>query len=383
MERALDLLFGRPAHALGARCLSAPPGGAALAFHESGLAGPGGLAELARVLPSARLARCAASGQVLLECAGSELRAAAEGHSDAELLWATWRAANAPPAPPELMGIVNVTPDSFSDGGLFLEPSSAIERGVALAREGARWIDVGGESTRPGARPVSAEEELERVLPVIEGLIAAGLTRISIDTRRGSVARAALDAGARMVNDVGAGLDDAGMLPLVAERGCRYVLMHRQGDPEDMQRAPRYTEPVVEVLEFLRGRATACLEAGIEAKELLIDPGIGFGKTVEHNLDLLRRLFELRSLGLPLLVGVSRKSFIAHLTGRQNPADWRGLEARDDPRERVGGTAAAITFCLQAGVKVLRVHDVALMAEAVAVTSALLQRPPSPHPSEP
>lgn len=383
MDRALESHFGRPAHALGARCLSAPPRRAALAFAENGLTGPGGFDALRKALPSARLERCAASGQVLLECEEAELRASAGILRDGELLHAAWRAANRPFLAPELMGILNVTPDSFSDGGLYLDSERAIEKGLALASAGARWIDVGGESTRPGARSVAPEEELARVLPVIEGLVASGIERISVDTRRAPVARAAIEAGARMVNDVGAGLDDSGMLSLIAERGCRYVIMHRQGDPEDMQRAPRYAEPVAEVHEFLRRRATACLEAGIETERILIDPGIGFGKTLEHNLDLLRRLGELRSLGLPLLVGVSRKSFIAHLTGRQSEADWRRIRARDDPGDRLGGTAAAITFCLKAGADVLRVHDVAVMAEVLAVTSALLERPLAPRTTQP
>jgi len=275
---------------------------------------------------------------------------------------------------PELMGIVNVTPDSFSDGGRFLDPEAAVAHGQRLAAEGAAWLDVGGESTRPGAPPVSAKEELERVLPVVRALVEADLAPVSIDTRRSSVASAALEAGASMVNDVGAGLDDPEMLAVVREHGCRYALMHRLGTPGQMQEAPRYSDVVAEVLEFLRVRTAACLEAGLPAEALLVDPGIGFGKTLDHNLELIARLSELRALGYPLLVGVSRKSFIAHVTGRQREADWRRSEARDDPSERVGGTAAAVTFCVRAGVELLRVHDVAIMSEAVAVARALYER---------
>jgi len=372
-----SLLFTPPALALGARSLPAPAGVLAFAVRSDTDEVAGSLRAVA---PSARVERGPGAVPVRLLCAEEELRAAAgSGHELAALLDATRSAWAAAPGPPRLMGVVNATPDSFSDGGRCLEPARAVEHGLELVREGADWIDVGGESTRPGAAPVSLEEELRRVLPVVEGLAAAGLERISIDTRHAPVARAALAAGGSMVNDVGAGLDDAGMLPLVAEAGCRYALMHRRGDPADMQRDPRYADPVGEVCEFLRERAAACLAAGIEEDRLLVDPGIGFGKTLEHNLALLRRLGELRSLGLPLLVGVSRKSFIAHVTGRQAREDWRREAATDDPSRRIGGTAAAVTFCVQGGARLLRVHDVAVMAEAVVVARALNDTLTSPH----
>ncbi|MCB9913774.1 MAG: dihydropteroate synthase [Planctomycetes bacterium] len=265
------------------------------------------------------------------------------------------------------MGVVNVTPDSFSDGGRFDGAAARWRTASRLAREGARWLDVGGESTRPGAAEVSAAEELARVLPVVEGLAAADVALVSVDTRKAAVARAATAAGARMVNDVGAGLDDPEMLAAVAESGADYCLMHRQGTIRDMQRAPRYADVVAEVTEFLRARVAACLAAGIARERLWLDPGIGFGKTLEHNLALLRRLRELRSLGLPLLLGVSRKSFI----GQVAAATGGGSFAAHAPDQRLGGTAAAISFCVGAGAKVLRVHDVAVMAEAAAVAHAL------------
>jgi dihydropteroate synthase len=259
------------------------------------------------------------------------------------------------------MGIVNVTPDSFSDGGRHLEPGAAIAHGLALAREGAEILDVGGESTRPGAEGVDADTERARVVPVVRGLARElPAVALSVDTTKAAVARAALDAGATIVNDVSAGRFDPALLPLVAERGATIVLMHMQGQPRDMQKDPRYGDVVSEVLEFLRGRAAACLEAGIERGRVWIDPGIGFGKTLEHNLELLRALAELRSLGQPLVLGPSRKSFIAAL----HPP------AKADTT-RLGGTAAALAFGVQGGVDVFRVHDVAPMREAIAVAGAI------------
>jgi len=235
---------------------------------------------------------------------------------------------------------------------------------IRLAAEGAEWIDIGGESTRPGAVAVPASEERRRVVPVVAALAARSSLTLSIDTTKAEVAEAALDAGATVVNDVSAGLADAAMLPLVARRGCGYVLMHMRGTPGDMQRDPRYDEVVADVVEFLRSRAAEALAAGVELPRLLVDPGIGFGKTLEHNLELLRRLQEVRSLGLPIFVGVSRKSFIARL----NAAAGRGGEA---PQARLGGSAAAVAACVRAGAEVLRVHDVAVMAEAARVAWAL------------
>jgi dihydropteroate synthase len=258
------------------------------------------------------------------------------------------------------MGVVNVTPDSFSDGGQFLDPQRAIEHGLELESQGAHILDVGGESTRPGSDPVSVDEELRRTIPVVEGLAKRAKVPVSIDTTKSAVARAALDAGASIVNDVSAGRFDAEMLPLVAERGATFVAMHMQGTPRDMQADPRYEDVVSEVLEFLRERGAACLAAGIARERIWIDPGIGFGKTLEHNLEILRRLPELRSLGLPVLVGPSRKAFIARI----HPP------AKDDAARR-GGTAAAVTLAVQGGAEILRVHDVAVMAEAAAVARAM------------
>jgi dihydropteroate synthase len=268
-------------------------------------------------------------------------------------------AAQRPPGPLRLMGIVNVTPDSFSDGGRFLDAGRAIDHGVELARQGAHVLDVGGESTRPGSVPIAIEEELRRTIPVVEALAKRTKAWVSIDTTKLEVARAALDAGATIVNDVSAGRLDVGMLPLVAERGATIVLMHMQGTPRDMQKDPQYGDVVAEVLEFLRERGAACLEAGIAREKMWVDPGIGFGKTLEHNVEILRRLPELRSLGLPLLVGVSRKAFIARIHGPAKEG------------ERVGGTAAAVALAVQGGAEILRVHDVAVMAEAAAVARAI------------
>ena len=278
------------------------------------------------------------------------------------------------PGEPLLMGVLNVTPDSFSDGGRYLDPAAAVEHGRALVAAGADVIDVGGESTRPGARPVDPGEEQRRVEPVVRELCAEGLT-VSIDTRRASVARAALDAGAKLVNDVSGGLDDPALLPLVAEHGCDVVLMHMRGEPQTMQLEVTYDDPVAEVATALRQRLAAAIEAGIGAERVTLDPGIGFGKRLAHNLELVRRLPELRSLGCPLLVGVSRKSFIAHATGREAQDDFRGRNRSDLPAQRVGGTAAALAACVQGGARVLRVHDVGVMAEAAAIACALSGRP--------
>jgi dihydropteroate synthase len=265
------------------------------------------------------------------------------------------------PQPPRVMGIVNVTPDSFSDGGRHLDPQAAIAHGIALARDGADILDVGGESTRPGSNAVDVDTELVRVVPVVRGLVRElPAVPISIDTTKSAVARAALDEGATIVNDVSAGRFDSGLIPLVAERGATLVLMHMQGTPHDMQIHPHYDDVVSEVLEFLRERAAVCLEAGIERGRIWLDPGLGFGKKLEHNLELLRALAELRSLGLPLVLGASRKSFIAAL----HPP------AKADAT-RLGGTAAAVAFGVQAGVDVFRVHDVAPMREAIAVAGAI------------
>jgi len=289
----------------------------------------------------------------------------ADAHPALAPLQAACAATVAPLPAPRVMGIVNVTPDSFSDGGRFLDPRQAVEHGLQLARDGADLLDVGGESTRPGAAPVSSDEELARIAPVVERLASETDVPISIDTSKASVAARALELGASFVNDVSAGALDPRMLPLVAERRCRYCVMHMLGTPRTMQEAPRYDDPVAEILEHLRQRAGACLEAGIESSRIVIDPGVGFGKLMEHNIELLRRLGELRSLGLPLLVGVSNKSFLGHLV--REPSGAASLPAET----RTGATAAAVTACVFGGVEILRVHDVQTMVQAVRVAAAL------------
>jgi dihydropteroate synthase len=259
------------------------------------------------------------------------------------------------------MGIVNVTPDSFSDGGEFLDAERAIARGRELADEGADLLDVGGESTRPGAEAVSADEELARVGPVVEALAGEGGAPVSIDTSKAAVAAAALDAGAAIVNDVTALRGDGEMAALCADRGCELVLMHMLGDPRTMQEDPRYDDVVDEVRAFLAERIEAATAAGVAEERIWIDPGIGFGKTVAHNLELHRRLGELRELGRPIVFGSSRKSFIGKLTGA--PVD-----------RRLGGTIASNVIAYANGADVLRVHDVGPMREALIVAGAILDR---------
>jgi dihydropteroate synthase len=257
-----------------------------------------------------------------------------------------------------LMGVVNVTPDSFSDGGRFLAPQRAIAHARELVADGADLLDVGGESTRPGARAVSAEEELERVAPVLEGLDGVGAP-ISIDTSKVTVAEAALDAGAEIVNDVTALRQEPALAGICARRGCRVILMHMQGTPRTMQENPTYDDVVDDVRAFLAERIEFAVGEGIAEKRIWVDPGIGFGKTVDHNLELLRRLEELRALGRPVVVGTSRKRFIGALTGREV----------DD---RLGGTIASNVLALRAGADVLRVHDVAETRQAALVAESIL-----------
>jgi dihydropteroate synthase len=258
----------------------------------------------------------------------------------------------------KLMGVVNVTPDSFSDGGLYLDPSAAVAHGRALAGAGAAILDIGGESTRPGAAPVAAEEELRRVEPVIAAL--AGVAEaISVDTSKARVAEAALDAGAGIVNDVTALRGDPEMAALVADRGAGLVLMHMAGEPRTMQANPEYGDVVAEVRDFLAARLDAAVAAGIDESRIWLDPGIGFGKSVAHNLELLRGLPELATLGRPIVLGTSRKSFIGKTDGSET----------DD---RIGGTIATSILAALAGVQVLRVHDVREMSQALRVTSAVL-----------
>jgi dihydropteroate synthase len=256
------------------------------------------------------------------------------------------------------MGVVNVTPDSFSDGGLYLDPEAAVAHGAELAAAGAAILDVGGESTRGGAEEVPVEEELRRVLPVVEGLALAG-PEISVDTSKHAVAAAALEAGATIVNDVTALRGDAEMAAVCVSGEATVILMHMAGNPRTMQDDPRYEDVVGEVKAFLAERLEAALAAGIAEDRIWLDPGIGFGKTAEHNLELLRRLAELRELGRPLVVGTSRKSFIGRLDGS---------EAGD----RLGGTIASSVLAAAEGADVLRVHDVAEVAQGVAVAEAIL-----------
>jgi dihydropteroate synthase len=258
----------------------------------------------------------------------------------------------------KLMGVVNVTPDSFSDGGLYLDPEAAIAHGRELAAAGAEILDVGGESTRPGAEAVPEEEELRRVVPVIEGLVDAG-SQTSIDTSKATVAAAALDAGAAIVNDVTALRGDGEMASLCAEREVTVVLMHMRGEPRTMQDDPRYDDVVAEVKAFLAERLEVATAAGIAEEKVWLDPGIGFGKTAAHNMELLRRLGELRDLGRPLVIGTSRKSFIGRVDGSA-------------AGERLGGTIASSVLAAAEGAEVLRVHDVAEVRQALTVASAIL-----------
>ena len=255
------------------------------------------------------------------------------------------------------MGVINVTPDSFSDGGRFVNSEAAVAHALRMVEEGAGVIDVGGESTRPGAQGVSADEEIRRVLPVIEALAARTKVPLSIDTSKPAVMTAAVRAGASMINDVRA-LREPGAIEAAARTGAAICLMHMQGEPRTMQADPRYGDVVAEVRDFLRERTAACLTSGIAKDRLMVDPGIGFGKRLEHNLALLAGLPALTSLGWPVLVGVSRKSMFGTLLGR----------AVD---ERVAGGVAVATAAVLAGASMLRTHDVAATVDAVKVAVAL------------
>lgn len=257
----------------------------------------------------------------------------------------------------QVMGILNVTPDSFSDGGRFVDPDAAVARARAMAAEGATIIDVGGESTRPGAQPVDVEEELRRVIPVIERLADQGLT-LSIDTYKAPVARAALESGAHAVNDITALGGDGQMADVVARFGAGLVLMHMKGTPRTMQLNPTYEDVVGEISDFLERRRSYAREKGIADDQIVFDPGIGFGKTVDHNLEILRRLSEFRRLGRPLLVGPSRKSFIGKVLGL-------------DVGERLEGTAAAVAAAVLGGASIVRVHDVRAMLRVARVAEAI------------
>jgi dihydropteroate synthase len=270
------------------------------------------------------------------------------------------------------MGIVNVTPDSFSDGGRYLDAGAAVAHGLELAKAGADILDVGGESSRPGAIPVPAEEEIRRVVPVVRGLVAAGGVPVSVDTMKASVAAAALEAGATVVNDVSAGRADPGMLSLVAGAGAGYVAMHMLGTPATMQDDPRYDDVVADVGDFLEERLEAAAAAGIPVEGLMADPGIGFGKTRAHNLELLGRLPELveRLAPVPILVGTSRKDFIGRVLAGP---DGRTLP----PGEREEGTLATVVWAFDGGAAMVRVHHVGPAAEAARLLAALAAASPS------
>lgn len=258
------------------------------------------------------------------------------------------------------MGILNVTPDSFSDGGRFLDPAKAVEQAMAMVADGADIIDIGGESTRPNAPVVDIAEELRRVLPVIRALRAASPVAISIDTMKPSVARAAADAGADIVNDVAAAYGDPAMAQLLAETGAGYVAMHMQGTPQTMQTNPHYGDVVGEVGRFFGECLERLRQAGVSEEQMALDPGIGFGKRLEHNLALLARLEALRNWRRPLLVGVSRKSFLGQITGAA-------------VGERLSGSLAATCLAVERGAAIVRTHDVLATRQALKVTEAILQ----------
>jgi dihydropteroate synthase len=257
-----------------------------------------------------------------------------------------------------IMGVVNVTPDSFSDGGRYLDPGLAVAHGLRLVDEGADLLDVGGESTRPGSLPVDDETQIARVVPVIRGLRAATATPISVDTTSARVASAAIEAGAHLVNDISAFRFDAAMLPLLAASEVAAIAMHTLARPAEMQTDPRYSDVVGQIVEHLSGRLEACVAAGVSAERVLLDPGIGFGKTTEHNVELLAQLGRLAELGRPLVVGTSRKRFLGELTGR-------GVDARES------ATAASSAIAIASGAHVVRVHDVAASRDAVLVASSI------------
>jgi dihydropteroate synthase len=260
------------------------------------------------------------------------------------------------------MGVVNVTPDSFSDGGRFFDETAAVSHALQLLEQGADILDIGGESTRPGAEPVSEAEEIARVVPVIEAVRRRSRAPISIDTMKPGVARAAIAAGAEIWNDVTALRASPESLQTAAELGCGVVLMHMQGEPRTMQQNPRYDDVVREVRDFLKARAEAAIAAGVRREAIWVDPGIGFGKTLDHNLTLLRSLEEVAALGFPVVLGVSRKRFVQFVD-----------PSATDANDRLGGSLAAALAGAEAGAAVLRVHDVRETVQALAVRTAILQ----------
>jgi dihydropteroate synthase len=261
---------------------------------------------------------------------------------------------------PRIMGILNVTPDSFSDGGEWFDYDEAVVHGRALIAEGADILDVGGESTRPGAEPIPVDEELRRVVPVIGALRQSG-SQLSIDTMKLMVADAAVEAGATLVNDVTAFRHEPQLAGFVADRGCDCCLMHMIGEPRTMQSEAHYVDVVDDVRAFLEERIGFAVREGVREERIMVDPGIGFAKTMEHNLELLRRLEEIAAIGFPVVIGTSRKSFLGRLTGRE------------DPHDRVAGTLATTVLALERGASVFRVHDVAPTRDALAVATATLR----------
>lgn len=258
-----------------------------------------------------------------------------------------------------IMGVLNVTPDSFSDGGKFFDAKAAVLHALQMAKEGADIIDVGGESSRPGAHPVSVREEIDRTVPVIEGITSQTNKPISIDTYKWRVAEAALEAGAAMVNDI-TGLRDRRMIKLVVERKVPVVIMHMKGSPQTMQENPQYESLMGEIVGFLRAQSQAACSAGVAKDKIIVDPGIGFGKTVEHNLEIMKRLSEIKSLGYPIMIGASRKSFIGKVLD---------LEVE----ERLEGTAATIAYGISQGARIVRVHDAKQMSRVVRMTDAMVR----------
>jgi len=295
--------------------------------------------------------------------AGREITAAVDNHARADYVLRLPGGTLALSGRPKVMGVLNVTPDSFSDGGQHATTDAAIAHGLRMAEEGADLIDVGGESTRPGAQAVPADEEIRRVAPVIEELSRRIRVPMSIDTSKSGVARRALDSGAGIVNDVTALRGDAGLAPLLAERGVPVILMHMQGEPRTMQEAPHYDDLMGEVAALLLAQIDVACAAGIARDQIVVDPGIGFGKLLEHNLEILRRLPELRSLGCPILVGASRKSTIGQITGR--PAD-----------QRLCGSLAAAAAAAMNGAHIVRVHDVAETIEVLKVCESIRKGKP-------
>jgi len=260
---------------------------------------------------------------------------------------------------PVIMGVLNVTPDSFSDGGLYTTPERALQKGLELIKQGAQILDIGGESTRPGAHPVSVQEELDRVIPVIERLVQRDPIAISVDTSQPAVMQAAAAAGAHMINDVRA-LQRDSALSVAKATGLPVCLMHMQKNPAEMQINPRYNDVIADIKTFFQARLDACENAGIQRSQLLLDPGFGFGKTLQHNLILLARLAELRELGLPLLVGLSRKSMIGTIL--------------DKPvNERIHGSVTAAMYAIQNGATIVRVHDVSATADMIKILKVLKQ----------